>query len=165
MGTLIHALLERLGPHAPTRKELEAELPRWQAWLVQNGLPWHRREVVANRVLAAMVNVCTGRHWDVLFGQAEDVRVEWGLNGLVDGQLQHAVIDRSFVDPNGVRWVVDYKTSAPSRGESVEGFLATERDRYRSQLDLYARLAELYDGARQVRTALYFPMIDHLDIL
>ncbi|RMF47837.1 MAG: DNA helicase UvrD [Deltaproteobacteria bacterium] len=165
VGTLVHALLERLGTCAPSRKELEAELPHWQAWLVQNGLPWHRREAVANRVLAAMVNVCNGRHWDVLFGRAADVRVEWGLNGLVDGQLQHAVIDRSFVDPSGLRWVVDFKTSAPGRGEPVEDFLAAERDRYRSQLDLYAKLAQLYDDSRPVRAALYFPMIDRLDIL
>ena len=61
-------------------------------------------------------------------------------------------IDRYIEDAKGGRWVVDYKTGE-HKGGSVDAFLDSERDRYRKQLDDYARAKE---GARP---ALYFPLL------
>jgi ATP-dependent exoDNAse (exonuclease V) beta subunit len=80
---------------------------------------------------------------------------------MVDGQLVHATIDRTFVDADGRRWVVDYKTSAPAPGELPERFMAREMERYAGQLRLYAALlGQLMADGRQVRAALYFPVFD-----
>ncbi|TYP00291.1 ATP-dependent exoDNAse (exonuclease V) beta subunit [Geothermobacter ehrlichii] len=162
VGNLVHQLLERLPDRRPSRKELAAMVPRWEELLVQGGIPWHRRRDAAVRVLRAMENVCHGRHWSRLFGDVSEVQVELALHGMVDGRLQHAAVDRSFVDSDGCRWVVDFKTSEPDRGESLDDFLAREADRYRRQLALYLALIRLYDERRRARAALYFPMIDHL---
>ena len=51
------------------------------------------------------------------------------------------VFDRSFIDEEGVRWVIDYKTSQ-HQGSGLEEFLDREVERYRSQLQRYAVLAK-----------------------
>ena len=43
-------------------------------------------------------------------------------SGVSGGRLRSVVIDRCFVDRDGVRWVVDYKTSA-HEGGGLEEFL------------------------------------------
>jgi ATP-dependent exoDNAse (exonuclease V) beta subunit len=60
-------------------------------------------------------------------------------------------IDRYFVDTNGVKWVVDYKTSE-HEGGGMEAFLDQQRVRYAAQLDGYARAL---GGASR---GLYFPL-------
>ena len=67
------------------------------------------------------------------------------------------VIDRSFIDASGTRWVIDYKTSRHEGGD-LEGFLAQELERYRPQLADYQALAARL-GPEPVRSALYFPLI------
>ena len=66
-------------------------------------------------------------------------------------------IDRTFVDDDGVRWIVDYKT-AFHEGAGVEEFLGGQVESYRAQLERYARLMRKWD-ARPVRAALYFPLL------
>ena len=72
-------------------------------------------------------------------------------------RLATGVIDRTFVDENGTRWIVDYKTSR-HRGGDVETFLAQEQARYRQQLDGYAKLIRGLEQ-RRVKVGLYFPLL------
>ncbi len=44
--------------------------------------------------------------------RAPDAQSELALTGVVDSDLVSIVIDRTFVDATGVRWIVDYKTSS-----------------------------------------------------
>jgi hypothetical protein len=53
-----------------------------------------------------------------------------------------------------VRWIVDYKTS-PHEGADREAFLDSERERYREQLEAYARA--LAPG--EAMLGLYFPVL------
>jgi hypothetical protein len=66
-------------------------------------------------------------------------------------------MDRTFIDADGVRWIVDYKTSA-HEGGGVEAFLDREQERYRDQLERYARLMALRED-RPIRLGLYFPLL------
>jgi ATP-dependent helicase/nuclease subunit A len=61
------------------------------------------------------------------------------------------VMDRVFREANGIRWVVDFKTSH-HEGAHIEAFLDSERTRYASQLDSYA---SALGGASR---GLYFPI-------
>ena len=85
---------------------------------------------------------------------------ELALNGMVEGQLVRAIIDRTFIDSDGVRWIIDYKTSRPATGEGSDEFMSREAERYRNQLQLYAALIKQLEPSRPLRTALYFPMFD-----
>jgi hypothetical protein len=86
----------------------------------------------------------------------DDLR-EHALSGLWQGEVTHAVFDRSFVDETGVRWVIDYKTSQ-HLGGALEEFLNREVERYGEQMRRYAYLAGQL-GPEPVRVGLYFPLM------
>jgi len=67
------------------------------------------------------------------------------------------VIDRTFVDAAGTRWIVDYKTSA-HEGAGLDEFLDREQERYRPQLERYAAFLRLL-GTEPIRLGLYFPLL------
>ena len=81
---------------------------------------------------------------------------EWALTGIAEGQLVRGVVDRSFIDSSGTRWIVDYKTSSHEGGE-LDTFLDREMIRYRGQMDRYARLLAGMEQ-RPLRIGLYFPL-------
>ena len=74
------------------------------------------------------------------------------------GRLIEGIIDRTFIDEQGSRWVVDFKTST-HEGGGLDAFLAEEVERYRPQLARYAALMQLYRPAERVSVALYFPLL------
>ncbi len=92
-----------------------------------------------------------------LLDGGEESACELAITGIVAGEVIHSRIDRTFVDAEGVRWVIDYKTST-HQGAGLVAFLNAECDRYASQLTRYRRLFAALDG-RPVRTALYFPLL------
>ncbi|RYG63150.1 hypothetical protein EON77_21290 [bacterium] len=119
----------------------------------------------ADRVAPAIERVS-----EILQAVAADERARWilspshpsadcelRLSGVVDGELRDVVIDRTFVDAKGERWIVDYKTGSHEGGD-LEAFVAQELDRYAPQLRLYRRLARGL-GPEPVRCALYFPLL------
>jgi ATP-dependent exoDNAse (exonuclease V) beta subunit len=84
---------------------------------------------------------------------------ELALTGVVDGDLVHAVIDRTFVAGES-RWVVDYKTTAPKEKETMAAFISRQKKQYHQQLQTYAELMKLQSDDFPIRKALYFPLID-----
>ncbi len=92
----------------------------------------------------------------LLAQHAEDA-VEWELRAVLDGHVVGVVIDRSFVDENGERWIIDYKTSS-HEGGNLEAFLAAQEAAYQPQLHRYARIVRMLDQ-RSIHTALYFPKL------
>ncbi|HEX5048713.1 MAG TPA: hypothetical protein VFX89_16495, partial [Gammaproteobacteria bacterium] len=73
--------------------------------------------------------------------------------------LEHLRLDRTFV-AGGKRWIVDFKTGEHEGGD-LEAFLASEIERYRPQLERYARAIAGVD-ARPIEIALYFPLLKAL---
>ena len=70
------------------------------------------------------------------------------------GEHRQFVIDRSFTNADGKRWIVDYKTSS-HEGADKEGFLDRERASYRAQLERYAQMHRAID----IHLGLYFPLL------
>jgi ATP-dependent helicase/nuclease subunit A len=86
-----------------------------------------------------------------------DAKSEYALTGERDGSLVRVVLDRTFVDVHGTRWIVDFKLSRHEGGDR-DAFLDSERDRYRQQLEDYARVVRGVDD-RPIRVGLYFPLL------
>jgi ATP-dependent exoDNAse (exonuclease V) beta subunit len=87
----------------------------------------------------------------------DDAKSEWALAGFHEGAVDHVTLDRTFV-ADGVRWIVDFKTGRHEGGDATT-FLDREQERYRAQLERYARIVRGLD-ARPIRLALYFPLVD-----
>lgn len=164
IGTLVHRELERLVSRG--RNELDAlgsqrTRARMLAELAELGVPSERCEPALQRVVDAIERALAdprGRWLLGLQGRIREAESELALSGLIDGQLVQGVIDRTFIDEQGVRWIVDFKTSA-HEGAGLDLFLAQEADRYRPQLMRYAQLMRAFKPAEPIKAALYFPLL------
>ena len=89
----------------------------------------------------------------------EEARSELRVTARTELGLEHLRLDRTFV-ADGARWIVDFKTGQ-HEGSDTEAFLASEVERYRPQLERYARAIAAFD-ARPIKIALYFPLLKAL---
>ncbi len=169
VGTLVHAELHAMDPANSDGETIRAREPHFRRWLALHGVPAERLADAAARVVEALLAVHRdprGR-W-ILQKSREDVR-EHALSGRVrrtdavlglrprQDDVVRVIIDRSFVDEHGVRWVIDYKTSQHIGG-GLDEFLDREVERYRPQLQRYAMLVKKL-GPEPVRLGLYFPLM------
>jgi ATP-dependent exoDNAse (exonuclease V) beta subunit len=163
VGILVHAWLERIacdGLNMWPTVALEARLEDFKTQLSKQGIPLSRLDDCALIVLNCLLNTVGSSRGRWLLSSQQDASCELALNGIIDGQLIRATIDRTFLDEDSVRWIVDYKTSSPGEREDPDRFVRKELERYQGQLKIYQGLiAQLYPEV-QIRTALYFPLFD-----
>jgi ATP-dependent helicase/nuclease subunit A len=158
-GTVLHRLLEQVGRVGienlddRLRRHLTERVP---ALLQAMGSDRETATQNARVVAEAFEQTLDGEtgQW-ILSSKHPQAACELAISGLIDGQLVHAVIDRTFVDDQGTRWIIDYK-SGYHEGGDLDTFLAEEAERYRIQLGNYRRLF-VQMGEVKVRAALYLP--------
>jgi ATP-dependent helicase/nuclease subunit A len=162
MGTVMHAEFERLATVGLTPAlELDARVAACEARLREQGIADDQAAQSAQLIVRQLRSLVTDEHVRWLFDPSHrQAYSELRLSGIVGGQLRNVVIDRSFVDAQGMRWIIDYKTSAHAGG-GLEEFLAREMLRYAPQLRLYLTLCAGL-GPEPVRAALYFPWLGAL---
>jgi len=160
VGTVVHRLLQRAAEDGGSRwdaaQQKRAE-PLARQLLAQAGVPEKELPRALTEVMQALRDTLEDERGRWLLEPHTEARSEYALSLLEQGRLKTGVIDRTFVDGDGVRWIVDYKTSRHS-GTDLEGFLQRERQRYAPQLERYAALMQGVE-ARRVRVALYFPLL------
>ncbi len=163
IGTVVHAWLARLSQETrlPPAEALATESGAVLAELARAGVPEHERAHARASVLAALTQTLADERgrW-ILDSRHTEARSEWELSGVSGGTLRSVVIDRSFIDERGTRWVIDYKTST-HEGGGLDEFLDQELERYAAQLTTYRDLARGL-GPQPVRAALYFPLLGAL---
>ncbi len=160
VGTVVHAELQRWAEAEalPEPAAVADHAAEYAARLRRHGVPENELQGATRRILAALAATLEdprGR-W-ILARSHREARSELALTGLADGRLRNVVIDRSFIDAQGVRWVIDFKTSEHEGGR-LEDFIDQEVCRYRAQLAVYAALAREL-GPEPVRAGLYFPLM------
>jgi ATP-dependent exoDNAse (exonuclease V) beta subunit len=160
VGTVVHGALQRmatLGAAAQTREWIAAREARHRGQLLALGLPGEHVKDALARIRTALENTLADPRGRWVLGPHREGRSEWALSSVLDGKPVDVILDRTFVDESGVRWIVDYK-SGGHEGGSREEFLDEERERYRPQLERYARVLENLEQ-RPIRAGLYFPML------
>ena len=70
-----------------------------------------------------------------------------------NGHTQQFVIDRTFVDQDNTRWIIDYKTSQQQPDQTESEFIQSQTEKYRSQLENYRDLMKAVEN-RTTRLAL-----------
>jgi ATP-dependent exoDNAse (exonuclease V) beta subunit len=157
VGTLVHAELQLMEVASGSAEVIRAREPHFRRWLALHGVPDDRLHEAASRVVEALVAVQADPRGRWILQKAREEVREYALSGHWQGEVARVVFDRSFIDDQGVRWVIDYKTSQHGGG-GLEEFLDREVERYRPQLQRYAVLAKRL-GPEPVRLALYFPLM------
>ncbi len=164
-GTALHALLEQIGRHGSDgwlRRTPEQRRRLAQRQLRQQGVADTDLDGATTLIVTAIdatLNDARGR-WLFDAGHRDAVS-EWEISSIgADGNSRRQIVDRSFVDGDDVRWIVDYKSSRPRAGESLVQFAAREAAQYRAQLEGYRALVAGLES-RPIRLALYFPCVPY----
>jgi len=161
IGTVTHRLLAQLareGIAQWTSERVAALNPRVLMELRSEGVDEDQLAHAAGDVDRAVRRLLADPRGRWLFDPAHaDAASEWALAGIDKGAVVHVSLDRTFV-ADGVRWIVDFKTGRHEGGDAT-AFLAREEERYRPQLERYARIVRELDP-RPIRLALYYPLVD-----
>jgi ATP-dependent exoDNAse (exonuclease V) beta subunit len=160
IGTVVHAALEGLAkaPRLPPPSWAEGQRNVWLNQLRRHGVPEPDLPGAAADVVEALKRTVSDERGRWIFSaEHREARSEFALTGIAGGRLTNVIIDRSFIDRDGTRWVIDFKTSR-HEGGGLDTFLEHEMDRYRAQLESYVALARAL-GANPVRAGLYFPLL------
>jgi len=158
VGTLVHRQLERIatdGIENWPAGRLASQQETLRRGLRNLGVQAGELEAALAKTLRALRQTLeddTGR-W--ILSRHVDARCEWPLTRHQE-QPHHYVIDRTFIDEQGTRWIIDYKTGEHLAGDRA-AFLDQEQQRYREQLETYGQIMRLLED-RPIRLALYFPL-------
>ncbi len=161
VGSVVHRTLQLIGREGVARwplARIEALAPGFRHALARQGVPDEKLEQAVQRVHEALRRTLSDAKGAWLFDpKHSEARSEYALTLIEHGKPVTSIMDRSFVDANGIRWIIDYKTST-HEGGGLEAFLDREQERYRGQLERYAAVLGKLD-ARPMRLGLYFPLL------
>ena len=152
VGIVVHRILQEMW--YPEKVVINDQLIRGA--LSHEGVSGENLEKALLQVKVAIKNTLEdprGR-W-VLSQHGEDQR-EYALTAVTKDGVRRFILDRTFVQGDQ-RWIVDYKTST-HLGSDLDDFLDSELKRYRSKMEMYARVIRAIDS-RPIFLGLYFPLL------
>ena len=162
IGTVTHSLLQRIctdGLSQWTVAKVHQAIPYIDARLRGFGVGQASLSDARERIIAAVVGALqSSRGRWIMDDQHTNAESEYALSSMVDRIATNAIIDRTFVDANGVRWIIDFKTGAHTGGNK-DAFVDSEVERYRPQLDGYAQLLQAREN-NPIALGLFFPLLD-----
>lgn len=162
VGNVVHRWLQKIA---------EDEMYNWNAariqgmreqftWnLIAGGVSGDDQTMVyaVERIILALTNAIQDKRGQWILGSQPFAQNELRISGIVNDKVMSWIIDRTFCDANGTRWIIDYKTSS-HEGSALTDFLDREQMRYQNQLNQYAKLMRQIDS-RPIKLGIYFPLI------
>jgi len=162
IGSVVHRWLQHIA---------EDKIDKWDENRIENlhnifkqnlaacGMSGNNDEIesAVKRIKFALIHTVNDTRGQWLLGPQKNSQNELHMTTIIDGDLVSLVIDRTFIDMDGSRWIIDYKTSSHA-GTDVDFFLDREQERYCAQLNRYAVMMSRID-TRPIKLGLYFPLL------
>ncbi|GAA6138005.1 UvrD-helicase domain-containing protein [Arenicella sp. 4NH20-0111] len=163
VGIILHEFLQFAGVNI-LKVVVDDDLKRrWRSELLALRVADDRIEYALRRLITAVNHIQHDEQARFIFLNHPIEQNEYSLSTLEAGVVKKYRIDRTFVDSQNVRWIVDYK-STMTQNEDVERFADLQvRDRHRKQLMRYGQLMSRVDD-RPIKLAVYFPLLKQLRI-
>ncbi len=165
VGSVTHRAIQRIAEEGLaqwTQARIQAERVGFGYALQQLGVPEGERPEAVQRVLTALRNMVHDERGQWILSVAhQQQRNEYPISGMLNDKLTHVILDRTFIDAAGCRWIIDYKLSR-HEGANRDAFLDREQERYRAQMEKYGSLMKQFaDPAinQNIRLGLYFPLL------
>ncbi|MDR3478795.1 MAG: UvrD-helicase domain-containing protein [Gammaproteobacteria bacterium] len=160
IGTLVHQILQQMSKKGISwwdGKTLEQQQRYLKHQLLQLGVLAPDFASATQDVFTALNTMLKDTRGQWILSSHSEAQSELALTAMINNISQQLVIDRTFVDENGIRWIIDYKT-AHFNGENKEKFLAAEKLAYAEKMQMYATAMQHIDK-RPIKLGLYFPLI------
>lgn len=163
VGIVLHEWLQYNQQHLLDVVVDDALRQRWRAELLALRVPQERLAVAVKRLVEAVDSIQRDQSAHFLFRDYAIAQNEYALSAFEDGVVNTYRIDRTFVDDEGVRWVVDYKSTDTNRADLAAFVDEQVQLRHRPQLEKYGALMREID-ARPIKLAVYFPLLRQLRV-
>lgn len=161
-GTVIHGALQALVENKlvtnssciPAAEFINQQQDFWKIQLQQLGWSGENLSRAQQKVattISATLSSEQGR-W-LLNSDHEQSACELSLMQKDKQDVRESIIDRTFI-ADGIRWIVDYKSSEVETGQSTEDVIARAIESYKEQLLRYRNLISLNE-ILPIKTALY----------
>lgn len=161
-GTVIHSALQAIvenklvtNTHCVSAEAVIAQQKTfWKIQLQQQGWNGEHLKSALEKIGAAIKTTLasdSGR-WLLNSGHLHSA-CEFSLMQRDKQDVNVSIIDRTFIS-DGIRWIVDYKSSEPEAGQTPNEFIAREIDAYRGQLQRYRTLLAATEIS-PIKTAIY----------
>lgn len=160
IGTLVHHMLQHLADVGISwweSQNQETQRHYIKQHLIQLGMLPIELESSSIFVHRMLHHVCQDPRGLWILQPHREAKSEFALSAVINSTVENIVIDRTFIDENNIRWIIDYKTTFYEDGD-LELFLAKEQKRYEEKMHLYAKAISLIDE-KPIRLGLYFPAI------
>jgi ATP-dependent exoDNAse (exonuclease V) beta subunit len=157
IGTIVHRWLQRIADdelRTWDATRIDALRSRFAKELERRGIPPRELKASTEQVSVALKNAISDERGRWVLGPHPEARSEHRIRVTGAAGASTYVVDRIFRTAEDVRWIVDYKTSR-HEGADREAFLDSERERYRAQLEAYARAL----ASGKAMLGLYFPLL------
>ena len=165
MGTLIHKAFEAY-TQSNSKSDYLAQLGTvatyWQLSLRSLQLSTKEMECAIRHMRETVLKTLTNPKLNWIFdNQNRESACELEIVRQKNGHLQKFIIDRTFIDQDEIRWIIDYKTSQRQPQQSESEFIQDQIKKYRPQLENYRCLLQNTEK-RTVRLALMLTEIPAL---
>ena len=164
VGVVVHRCIQLMAEDQSNNNHVwdKKRIQRQRAWfrqaLKRQGVGEEDIHWASQQVEEALLNMIKDERgqW-LLSAEHQQQNNEYALTGVYTGKVVSIKIDRTFVDQDGTRWIIDYKTSRHEE-EDVDAFLDQQQERYKEQLEKYGALMKLH-GDEPIKLGLYFPLL------
>lgn len=161
IGTFLHRVLRRVcldGASSWNEKAIDARADSWRHQLQQLGVPSYLIPGIISHCKSTILKLLNDERalW-MLDNSHEQSSCELSVSTSDQGSIETITLDRTFVN-EGTRWVIDYKTAEPNKGEPTEAFQERMMQEHSAQVDKYAKIVQ-HLGHEPVRKAIYLTAI------
>jgi ATP-dependent helicase/nuclease subunit A len=160
IGTLVHKILENMTRIGISWWQNQAPALREQyvsTRLAVAGVPAIHLNPAVHTVMTAIENTLSDARGLWILQPHSESKTEFAITAVLHGEVHPLIIDRTFVDENATRWIIDYKTSKHD-GMELEKFLLNEQTEYAEKMLLYHN-AMLNLDEKPIKLGLYFPLL------
>ena len=159
LGTVMHSYLCIIAGEGPGRwniENLKAEKGCILSTLQALGLSRKDAAPMADEGVGILISALSDPRGRWILENHSEAAAELPLTAVIGSKVVHRIIDRTFIDNEGTRWIIDYKISR-HKGSDIDRFLKNEKQRYKAQLDNYEKILKRGGEKREIKKGLYYP--------
>lgn len=146
IGTVMHLLLQKIATDGIEKwsVEISAEQKNYiKKILLQQGV--NVLSETMETIVKALQQTLSDPRGRWILSPHQEAQNEYAITILINGKPETYIIDRTFLDEDGTRWIIDYKTSEAAIVEQY------------AQLQKYRQAMQQLEPGRKINLALYFP--------
>ena len=163
-GNLIHEALQAslTNKNLLSDDSIDLQRQRWQQHLLRYGFDLDKAHHAVAYIEDSLRKTLSNQELLWIFDHSQEKSVaEYELQSKNGDVVQNHIIDRSFLDSEDIRWIIDYKSAKKPDSIPEEEFIAGQLNLYRPQLKRYHELFK-EEKNKGVKTALLFTSIARL---